>query len=117
VKIDENLPGSVADLFEEAGIDAETVLSEGMGGASDESLAEASRREDRVLVSLDTDFSNIRRYPPAESPGYIVLRPETQDIRSVLQLIDRLIPEVQESFGSGSLWIVEPERIRIREQS
>ena len=115
VKLDENLPISATDLFEKLGIGAETVLSEGLGGAGDDSVAHVSHSEDRVLVTLDTDFADIRTYPPADYPGFIVLRPALQDIDSILNLLQRVVPRIEEEFTVGSLWIVEEGRIRIRE--
>ena len=46
LKIDENLP-----------VDAAAVC----------------RADGRALITLDTDFGNVRAYPPADHPGIIVL--------------------------------------------
>ncbi|MBI5482979.1 MAG: DUF5615 family PIN-like protein [Deltaproteobacteria bacterium] len=59
-KVDENLPEAAARIFREAGFDAETVLTEGLGGASDATLAAICKEEGRTLVTLDLDFSDIR---------------------------------------------------------
>jgi predicted nuclease of predicted toxin-antitoxin system len=67
-KLDENLPSELASLFREFGHDAVTVLDQGMGGTDDSDLASACAREQRVLVTLDKDFSDIRTYPP-KVPG------------------------------------------------
>lgn len=70
-KIDENLPGDVVEMLGEAGHDAVTVLDQGMGGQSDASVSAAIVRENRVLVTLDLDFADIRAYPPEQYPGLL----------------------------------------------
>lgn len=63
-KIDENLPVEIAVLLRDAGYDATTVVDQGLGGSADPGIASVCRNEDRVLVTLDMDFADIRTYPP-----------------------------------------------------
>lgn len=72
IKIDENLPIDAADVFKTAGHDTESVYSEGLEGASDRQLIIICKREQRVLITLDYDFSNILIYPPEKYEGIIV---------------------------------------------
>jgi hypothetical protein len=44
-KVDENLPEVAASILREAGFDAETVLSEGLGGSPDSTLAAFARKK------------------------------------------------------------------------
>ena len=73
-KVDENLPVEVAEVLRQSGYAAVTVLEQRRGGSADVLLAALCQRESRVLVTLDMDFADIGAYPPAESPGLIVLR-------------------------------------------
>ena len=77
VKLDEHLPTELKRLFAEAGHDAETVLDDGLGGAQDEVVAAACASEERVLVTQDLDFADIRTCPPAEYFGIVVFRLST----------------------------------------
>ena len=77
-KLDENLPCELAALFRTARHDAVTVLDQGLGGARDPDLASACVREGRAIVTLDTDFSDIRAYPPGAYSGIVVFRLEDQ---------------------------------------
>ena len=72
VKLDENLPTELKRLFIDSGHDADTVLDEGMGGASDPEVLAACLAEERVLVTQDADFADIRAYPPRSYPGIVV---------------------------------------------
>ena len=112
-KIDENLPGVVAEILREAGFDAETVLQEGLGGAPDESLASVCKEEGRVLVTLDLDFSDIRTYPPDEYPGFIVFRLHNHSIQSISQTIRKVVGLFSRERLTGTVWSVDERRIRI----
>ncbi len=78
-KVDENLPIEAASIFREQEFEADTVSDEALSGADDESVANRVRTENRILITLDLDFSNIRAYPPEEYAGIIVLRLKKQD--------------------------------------
>jgi predicted nuclease of predicted toxin-antitoxin system len=45
--------------FGQPDFDADSVFQEQLSGAPDESVLARSRTEDRVLITLDLDFSNI----------------------------------------------------------
>jgi predicted nuclease of predicted toxin-antitoxin system len=113
-KIDENLPSEVARLLTSAGHDAETVFDESLVGASDQNLIEICTSEDRALVTLDLDFSNVRAYPPKDHFGLIVLRLRRQDKSHVLNVISQTIDMFEREQIAKRLWIVEEDRLRIR---
>ncbi len=114
-KLDENLPFQLKRLFMDSGHDADTVLDEGMGGASDPEVMAACLVEERVLVTQDADFADIRAYPPREYPGIIVFRLANQSRDTVMEVGTRLIRTLARSSPEGHLWIVEDARVRIRD--
>ncbi len=64
-KTDENIPLEAVDLLRAAGHDARSVFDESLAGRPDGKIASICREERRTLITLDTDFSDIRTYPPA----------------------------------------------------
>ncbi|MHB1928507.1 MAG: DUF5615 family PIN-like protein [Acidimicrobiales bacterium] len=76
-KLDENLPYRAARMFVEAGHEADTVYDEDLAGQPDEVVLAAAISEDRVLVTLDLDFSDLRAYPIGTHCGIVVLRHST----------------------------------------
>ena len=113
-KLDENLPADAADLLREAGHDAATVLEQEMGGETDPNVAAMCEREGRALVTLDTDFADIRTYPPDAYPGLFVLRLRRQDKPHVLDVLRRVLPLLETEPLRGRLWIIDEERVRVR---
>jgi predicted nuclease of predicted toxin-antitoxin system len=114
-KIDENLPTEFAEVLRDAGHDAVTVGEEGLRGASDTDLFAVCGVEDRALMTLDLDFADIRRYPPSETPGILVYRVLPQDKVRPLECLHKIIPRMEQESPAHRLWIVEQDRIRIRE--
>ncbi len=113
-KIDENMPLEVAGLLRDAGYDATTVPEQNLTGTSDANLGAVCQQERRILVTLDSDFADIRTYSPGEFPGIMVMRLNRQDKSHILDVFShamRLLPK--EPIGRH-LWIVEEDRIRIR---
>lgn len=113
-KVDENLPAEVAELLRAAQHDALTVVKQGLTGQPDRHITNVCAEEGRILVTLDLDFADIRTYPPAESPGFIVIRPDRQDKLHIINLFQQVIPLLSQEPVSHHLWIVEDGRIRIR---
>jgi predicted nuclease of predicted toxin-antitoxin system len=112
-KVDENLPEEAAKILRDAGFDAETVLSEGLGGAPDSSLAAVCLEEGRALVTLDLDFSDIRTYPPEAYPGFIVLRIHNHSISHISAIMEKVVSLLQRERLAGTIWSVDERRVRI----
>ena len=114
-KVDENLPDEVAALLRAAGHEADTVIQEQMGGAVDAVVDDICRREERVLITFDKGFGNIRTHPPSERPGVILLRLRHQNTASVLAVMTRLLSLLSPEAVFRRLWVVDETDMRIRE--
>ena len=113
-KLDENIGGRGLELLQVAGHDVMTVRDPGLAGAKDERLFATCASEGRALITLNHDFGQVMRFPPEQSAGVIVL--EVEPRASVSAILDRL-SEFLAVLGTrsvfGSLWVVEPGRVRI----
>ncbi len=69
LKLDENLPTALAELLRHAGHDVCTVPEEHLSGADDPPVLTAATGESRVFLTFDTDFADIRKYPPGTHAG------------------------------------------------
>ena len=116
-KIDENLPAETAETLRQSGYVADTVADENLSGSNDKTVVARSRSEERILITLDLDFANIRAYPPGEHCGIIVQRLKRQDKASVLSYVRRLATALANRSPLGELWIIDGNRIRFRQGS
>ena len=112
--IDENLPIEVADLLQQASYDAATIYDQNLVGEAHENIAIVCQSEKRAIVTLDTDFADIRAYPPKDYFGIIVMRLKQQDKPYVLDIVNRWIKALSEETLESHLWIVDERQIGIR---
>ncbi|MCS6830858.1 MAG: DUF5615 family PIN-like protein [Armatimonadota bacterium] len=114
IKLDENLGRTHQRFLQSLGYDTELVVDERLSGASDEAVWKRVCEEDRFFITLDIDFSDIRRYQPGSHPGVLLLRPETRGRQSVLQVLQR----VCEEFSLQSLYrcvaVADATKTRVR---
>jgi len=66
------------------------------------------------LITIDLDFSDIRRYNPVDYNGIIIIRSYKQSRDHILAIIRRIVPLFKTEDVSGRLLIVEDDRVRIR---
>ncbi len=118
LKLDENIGVRGETLLRGLGHDVATVVSEGMGGATDDELIAVCKAESRALVTLDKDFANILRYPPEEFAGIVVLRlPGPLSLAAIQGALLRFARAAETRDLAGRLWIVESTQIRIFDPS
>jgi len=113
-KLDENLPLEIADLFQQAGHDADTVQSEGLSGASDSEILRQARDDNRLLLTMDKGIADVRRFPPDQYPGIVLFRPSTTGRGEVFRFVQDAAPKLLKTDLSGRLIIVSPRGIRSR---
>ena len=113
-KTDENIPVEAAHDLQRAGHDAMTIAEQHMAGQPDVRVAEVCRMEGRALLTLDLDFSDIRVFPPGDSPGIIILRPAVQTVKNIQRLVRQVVALLCTEQLDGHLWIVDEGQIRVR---
>lgn len=112
--LDENLSPLHAETVRESGHDAVSVVEIGLSGADDQEVWRVASEQDRVLLTLDADFANVLRYPPANTPGVVRLRVHPAIEEAIDEMLRRAIPRIAEISMDGKLAVVDERRIRIR---
>jgi predicted nuclease of predicted toxin-antitoxin system len=115
-KLDENFGTRTQHLFRSAGHDIATVSSQNLCGVGDTRLYEICTQEASCLVTLDLDFSDIRRFPPQHAAGVVILRlPRNPTVPAIENLVRELLAALGDRPLAGCLWVVEPGRIRVHQ--
>jgi len=112
----DNAPSPVvAEGLRQADHDAIHVRDLGLAAADDETIFEHADRDQRVIVSADTDFGTILAMRNAASPSVILFRGATprNPIGQVKLLIANLAA-IAPSIERGAVVVLEPQRIRVR---
>lgn len=114
-KIDENAPFSVKNLLESRGShQADSVYHQGKTGIADQDILNLCLKEKRILITLDTDFSNAFLHPQGTFYGIILVRPQTQGKTAVLKLFHEFLNKFPLEQVVDKVVIVEPHQIVIR---
>ncbi len=112
----DNAPSPVvAEGLRQADHDALHVGDLGLAAADDETFFEHADRDQRVIVSADTEFGTILAMRNAASPSVILFRGATprNPIGQVKLLIANLAA-IAPSIERGAVVVLEPQRIRVR---
>ena len=116
-KLDENFGTTIKKLFLEEKLDVETILDEKLSGEDDEVIYKICCKENKCLVTLDLDFSNIIKYSPNKCNGIVIFRSSKNNSLEILkELIRQFLEAIKKENPSKKLWIVEINRIRIHDE-
>lgn len=109
-----NIPRAAMKVLHRQGHIAEHVRDIGLGDASDDRIA--AQAEGAVLVTRDLDFADVRRYPPVDGPGFLVLRvPEHLTADHIATLLERFVSMTNlVSQIPGHLVVLDENRARFR---
>ncbi len=114
LKLDENLPRGLKGKLSALQHDAVTVEDENLLSQPDTVVAAAARSEGRVLLTLDVEFGDLRKYKPGTHPGIILFRPRSLGALTVARFIEEFIRQTDLDSLAGCVVIVDPMRVRVR---
>lgn len=114
LKLGENLSRHLKPILGAMGHDALTAADEDLLSRPDTEVAASAAREERILLTLDVEFADLRKYPPGSHPGILLFRPRTLGPLHVNRFVEDFIRSTELSVLSGCVAVVEPSGVRIR---
>jgi predicted nuclease of predicted toxin-antitoxin system len=113
VKLDENLGNKGKEIFFRYGHDVSSVSDQKLESTPDDDLIKICNQEQRCIVSLDLDFSNVLVYKPSKYTGIAVIRlPKNSGTDVLYEMVETLAQKMKEVNIQGKLWIVQKNGIR-----
>lgn len=113
--LDANLSPLIATHLADGGHEAIHVRDLGLRHAADERILGYAQEHGFVIVSQDSDFTNLLVYRNATRPSLILLR-NVQEVSAadIARLILANLKQVEEALTDGAVVSVLQDRIRIR---
>ena len=113
--IDNPLSKVFAQKLSEAGLDVVHVRDLDLHKAPDEKIFELAKKENRIIISADTDFGTILALRKHSSPSVVIFRcVQNRKPSKQAALFLTLLPRISDDLEKGSIVIIEDTRIRIR---
>ena len=101
-------------MLAQHGHEVDTVADEGLIGGADSLVIEACRSDERLLLTFDVGFGDLRVYPPGSHHGIVLLRLADQRPDSTLDVLRRFLIEHMLDDLDGAVVVVSDDRVRIR---
>lgn len=114
--LDANLSPEVGRRLNEAGHDAIHVADIGLLTATDPVILQAAAKEERVLLTADSDFGALLALGSLASPSVLLLR-SADHLRPAEQaeLIAINLPSISAELARGAIASLTRDRLRVRE--
>ncbi len=113
LKLDENLPVTLATRLARRGYDVDTVRDEGLLGRPDETVWRAAQAEGRFLVTQDLDFSDRRKFSPGTHHGILLVRLPDREQWRVSDYVATWLSDPEAASWARCVVVATPNKVRI----
>lgn len=112
--LDQGLPRSSAEILRKKGWDIQHTGEIGMSRATDRQILKYARDEQRIVITLDSDFHAIMAVENLNSPSVIRIRKEGLRGPELAELIEKIWSKIGEQLRNGAMATITEKAIRIR---
>jgi len=113
--IDEDMPRSLAKVLRDKGFEVLDVRDCGLRGGSDDEIFEFAQKERAIILTGDTGFGNLLRFPLSSHCGIVIANfPNEISTAGLNHQIVIGFDRIKEADFKSNLIILEPGKIRIR---
>ena len=111
---DENISPKIVTFLRSHGIDVLDVKEQGWFGKEDEELLIIAYKENRFVLTHDSDFGTLAIYEGKKYYGIIFIRVKNLNPSNVIKVCKQLL-ELKTDIKQRTLIVVEESRLRIRQ--
>lgn len=110
----ENLFEPIIDYLRSLGNDVLSIRDCGLSGISDDEVYKKACKENRVIITMDKDFTRIFRFPPQRCGGIVVAKIYKRPVDETLTIFRKYYQSIKAEDVKENLVIITPEGVRIR---
>jgi len=114
IKLDENMPATLAGILAAYGHNTDTVHEEGLTGSSDHDVWQETQRGGRFLITQDLDFSDLRQFQPGSHYGLLLVRLPNPSRKSLIEYVDSAFKTEAVETWQHCFVVLTDRKIRIR---
>ena len=111
--LDQGLPREAAEILRASGWDALHVGEIGMGKASDRQILEHAVTDQRVVVTLDSDFHALVALSGSREPSVIRIRREGLRGPDLARLVMQIVTTTEHALVEGAVVSVTEKAVRM----
>ncbi len=112
--LDQGLPRSSAEILRNKGWDIQHTGEIGMSRATDRQILEYARDEQRIVITLDSDFHAILAVENLDSPSVVRIRQEGLRGPELAELVEKIWSKIGKHLENGAMTTITEKAIRIR---
>jgi predicted nuclease of predicted toxin-antitoxin system len=114
VKLDENMPRIVKEVLYQAGAeDVHTVFDENLEGSKDKILYKRIENENRILITLDSDFLQPIYFPKSDQYGLLVIQLERRSKWKIKSILEKFLIKYKLTDILGKTFYITESSIHI----
>ncbi len=112
--LDQNLRVQTKEFLRKLGYDAVDKRNLGLEQATDQEIMDVASQQDRIVITYNSDFADIREFPPGDYPGVIRLRIHPQTDEMLYPRLEELLRRVGAEKLRGALVVLDNVKARLR---
>ena len=117
LKLDENLSRHLKQRLSAFQHNVVTTADQDLLSQPDTVVAAAAKAEGSMLLTLDLEFGDLRKYPPGSHPGIILFRPRSFGPLAVNRFVEEFVRGTDLGVLEGCVVLVEPSTDELRVRS
>jgi predicted nuclease of predicted toxin-antitoxin system len=114
LKLDENISRHLKPVLIGLDHDVLTAADEDLLSHIDTEIAQAAKDEQRMLLTLDVEFADLRKYPPGLHLGVMMFRPLSLNPLSVNTFITDFVGHTDLDKLAACVAVVDPVHVHVR---
>jgi len=110
----ENLFEPIIEYLKVLGHDVLSIREAGLSGITDDEVYKLACKDNRVIITMDKDFSRIFRFPPEKCGGIIVVKIYKRTVEETLRIFKKYFETIGDEKVRKNQIVITPVGARIK---